>query len=585
MTPVYSFFWRRVLGALLLSGLLGLVAHAQPAALQPVLLARAAGTGSADIAALAATSGGDYYVAGNFTGSITVGTVPLSSTGGTDAFVARCQAGTGAVQWVLPLTGPVEEQITCLSWHNNALYVGGRFRSARLTLDGQTIANADPANIGSRDGFVAKITDQGTRGRVVWAYDLGGATEDYVTALAGNGDRVYVGGTFDSPSISLAGTPLDNSQPRPATLATTDGFVAALLDLGATAAVSWVLPAAGVGREEVTALAVSGPTVYVGGTHTSVGGSLSQLGSISLAPAGRPAAFVGRVQDGLQTANPVWVEELRGSGPVFLSALALLPGSVYVSGTFEGVTDTLPIGPDILTNAGNTDGYLARLDDAGATASWAWGRHASGWGYEGLQALATDGKSIYAAGRFNSPTLTLGSTVLPNPLPAPGVGLDAFVTRLTTSGTFVETQAIAGDGNALAHAVLAIGSQLYLGGSFGGNATFGSQLLTSASNAGYVASVAFRPLGGRAGAALPGLALAPNPASGRAELRLPAGSGAAPFSISMLDALGRVVRRREVAATAGGQTIMLELAGLAPGVYAVRVQQGAAQAVQKLVVE
>jgi len=585
MTPVYFFVLRRLLGTLLLSGLLRMVAQAQPAALQPVLLASAAGVGSAEISAMAATSSGDYYVAGSFSGSITVGTVPLSSTGGADAFVARCQAGTGAVQWVLPLTGPADETITCLSWHNQSLYVGGIFTSARLTLDGQTITNADPANIGFRDGFVAKLIDQGNRGHLVWAYDLGGATQDYVTALAATGSRLYVGGTFDSPTIDLAGTPLVNSQPRPASLATTDGFVAALLDLGPTAQVSWTQPVTGAGHEEVTALAVNNSTVYLGGSHTSVGGSLAYLGLLDLGAAGQTTTFVGRVQDGLQTANPVWVQKLRGSGPVRLKALVPLPGTLYAGGTFEGAT--LPIGPSTLTNAGNTDGYLARLDDAGATATWSWGRQLGSWGYDGIHALATDGKTIYAAGHFNSPTLTLGSTTLSNPLPGPGVGLDAFATRLTADGSFVETQGIGGAGHATGLAALAIGSQLFLGGSFNGDATFGSLTLTALNNGntGYVAGVAFQPLGLGAVSVLQGLALFPNPAAGRAELRLPAGKGASPFGISVLDALGRVVQRREVTPAAAGQAIGLELAGLAPGVYAVRVQQGAAQAVQKLVVE
>jgi hypothetical protein len=552
--------------------------------LQPVLLASAAGTGSAAVTALAATGGGNYYVAGSFTGSITVGSVALTSTGGTDAFVAKCQVGTGAVQWVLPLTGAADELISCLAWHNNALYVGGRFTSTRLTLDGQTIANADPANIGSQDGFVAKIIDNGSLGHAVWAYDLGGSAEDQVQALTANGDRLYVGGSFDSATLDLAGTALPNSQPRPATVSTTDGFVAALLDVGPTAAVMWVQPLTGAGHEEVTALAVRNSDVYLGGSRSSVGGSLAQLGPISLPAASQPAAFVGRVQDGLQTSNPVWVQELRSSSSVHLNALVLLPGSVYAGGTFDGGTTTLPIGPDVLTNAGNTDGYVARLDETGITPQWSWGRQLGNWGYDGIHALATDGKTIYAAGRFNSPTLSIGSTMLSNPLPGPGLALDAFITRLNAAGDFVETQPIGGAGNAMSGSIMNIGGQVYAGGIFNGDATFGSLTLTapSGSNTGYVAGVAFQPLGTSA-ATLPGLALFPNPAHGRAELRLPAGT--APFSVSVLDALGRTVQHHEAAATAAGRAITLELGGLAPGVYAVRVQQGAARALQKLVVE
>ena len=82
--------------------------------------------------------------------------------------------------------------------------------------------------------------------------------------------------------------------------------------------------------------------------------------------------------------------------------------------------------------------------------------------------------------------------------------------------------------------------------------------------------------------ATPALAFAlyPNPTAGTARLELPAAwVGAA--RVQVLDLTGRLVR----AVSFEGRAYALETSGLAPGTYFVRVQAGAAVAVQRLVVE
>ncbi len=65
-------------------------------------------------------------------------------------------------------------------------------------------------------------------------------------------------------------------------------------------------------------------------------------------------------------------------------------------------------------------------------------------------------------------------------------------------------------------------------------------------------------------------ALWPNPATGRATLRLP-DAPAGPASVMLLDVLGRSVRRYLARPVGRTLTQEIDLAGLAPGVYAVRV--------------
>ena len=76
--------------------------------------------------------------------------------------------------------------------------------------------------------------------------------------------------------------------------------------------------------------------------------------------------------------------------------------------------------------------------------------------------------------------------------------------------------------------------------------------------------------------------LFPNPAHGTATIQLPAIPGAPTAPLTLLDALGRTLRTQTVSTNARAE---LDLTGLAPGLYAVRVQAGAATAMRRLVVE
>nr|WP_230679021.1 T9SS type A sorting domain-containing protein [Hymenobacter properus] len=113
-------------------------------------------------------------------------------------------------------------------------------------------------------------------------------------------------------------------------------------------------------------------------------------------------------------------------------------------------------------------------------------------------------------------------------------------------------------------------------------ATFGSVTIASAGNAGtsFLASLADPTLTATT-VALPSasIGLSPNPAHGRATVQLPAGTG--PATLTVLDALGRPVRTQR----ATGPLAELDLTGLAPGLYAVRMQAGGATTTRHLVVE
>jgi len=81
----------------------------------------------------------------------------------------------------------------------------------------------------------------------------------------------------------------------------------------------------------------------------------------------------------------------------------------------------------------------------------------------------------------------------------------------------------------------------------------------------------------------PGMRLAPNPARNWTNLQHSL-SGAVPATISLLGVDGRVIRTQQFAGQTGVPA-RLDLTGLAPGIYVVRLASGGRSATQKLVVE
>jgi len=79
------------------------------------------------------------------------------------------------------------------------------------------------------------------------------------------------------------------------------------------------------------------------------------------------------------------------------------------------------------------------------------------------------------------------------------------------------------------------------------------------------------------------VSLYPNPARGSARLELPAALHRAPLTATLLNPLGQTVRTLELPATAGPRA--LPLAGLAPGLYSVRLSTPQGTVTKRLVVE
>ena len=491
------------------------------------------GTGAANgvsndfVYALAVAGNGDVYAGGGFTQAGGPSANRIARWNGT----AWNSLGTGAGN------GLNDDVYTLAVAGNGDVYAGGRFTQA-----GGVAANYIAKWNGTAWSALGTGTSNGMNNVV------------FALAIAGNGE-VYAGGRF----TQAGGVSANN-------IARWNGTSWSALGSGAANGVSG----------DIFALAVAGTgDVYVGGYFTQAGG----------AAASEVAKWNGT------TWSPLGAGLSGGTYYKVVRALAVAGnGDVYAGGDFTRAggaaasfvakwngTAWSPLGSGItgggmydevstLVVAGNGDVY------AGGGFSQAGGTAANGlakWNGATWASLGTG-----AGNGVNGQVRKL--TVAPNgDLYVGGNFTLAGVTRANGIGKWNGTtwSALGTGVHGSANSVVASATgNVYAGGIF---TTTGDGSKVMAHFALYDPAA---PLATAAARATPAAQLFPNPAHGTATLRLPATAARQPLTLTLTDALGRLVRQYPAPA---GPDAVLDLRGLPAGVYLVRCGELS----QRLVVE
>jgi hypothetical protein len=224
------------------------------------------GGGSADDFARAITrdSHNNLIVTGEFRGSIQIGSMTLSSNGGSDIFVAKLEAATGNVLWAKSFGGPGDDVGKAIAVDDmDGIYFAGKF-TGTVDFGGGGLGS------GNVDGFVAKLSPSGG---FAWAHNIGGADFDAANGVAAHGSTVVVVGSYQT-SMILNGTPVTAAGGD-------DMFV---VELNTNGVIGWAKAIGGVANDDPNAVAIDnnnnvvvvgrfgGPTNFGGQTLTSVGG-------------------------------------------------------------------------------------------------------------------------------------------------------------------------------------------------------------------------------------------------------------------------------------------------------------------------
>lgn len=353
---------------------------------------------------------GNSYLAGDFTGTITLGAFTLASAGDRDGFAAKVDAD-GNVVWATRW-GTADKE------YANGVGVDA---AGNLLAVGTTSKYSASGSLITTNLQVRKLSDSGTQ---TWAKQIGnakGGDEQANAVTADAAGNVYVTGKFKGKVDFDPGTGTRNI--------TGDSRGSAFaLKLTSAGAFSWVSPFLG----RTSASNSSGNDVVVdAGGGIIVGGYYS--GSVDFDPGTVVSTLSTATNSGFLTelnaaGSFVWAQKVGGAvNNVVLDSI----GNIYATGDFTSSADFDP-GPltNVLTSNGSSDVYVAKFSSTGA---YQWAVSAGGTGMDLAQGVTIDSDGdLHVSGSFRD-TVDLNPDPLASELRTSAGAADGFLITLQQS--------------------------------------------------------------------------------------------------------------------------------------------------------
>lgn len=336
--------------------------HAQQT--PPCQWALGAGSASPDAGSSVANYNGDVYVTGTFSGTNIdfdpgPGVANLSSTGGTDVFVAKYNA-SGQYQWAFSIGGAASDSGNAIAVDiYGYVYVTGAFGGSNVDFDpGGSTANL--SSNGASDIFLAMYSPTG---QYQWAIGIGGANADEGFGVAtDDSTAVYITGSLGSSNVDFdpsGGTALRSTNGGK------DIFVAKYLP---SAQYAWAFNAGSTGNFNECGYDITWDRLF----NVYVTGQLDGTGNVDMDPSisthnlaggGSTDIFVAKYNsNGLYQ----WSFELSGPNADFGSAVCTDDiGNICITGKFDGTIDFDPGSGTQQISSNGTDGFMACYSPSG----------------------------------------------------------------------------------------------------------------------------------------------------------------------------------------------------------------------------
>jgi len=313
--------------------------------------ARAGSTGNDIGYAIATDAGSNVYVAGNYTGLMTIynssGTFfsnTLALVGGQDGFLFKYNGFTGDVTWVTRIASSAagnEFVFGVAADISGNVYITGQYSSTALTLynsNKTSFANTF-ATIGTNDAFVAKYN--GFTGDVIWGARSGSVTSTYGYSIeTDSGSNVYVTGQYGGGTMIFYNSSTSQfANTLPAIGGTGDIFTVKYD--GITGNVLWAARAGTTGPELGTGIAVDGySNVYLVGqsSGTLIFYNASKIPFFKqILTLGGQDGFVAKYNG--FTGDVLWAANCGAAGTDSVNGIAIDPlGSQIYIGGVHGTT-------------------------------------------------------------------------------------------------------------------------------------------------------------------------------------------------------------------------------------------------------
>ncbi|MCW8817555.1 MAG: SBBP repeat-containing protein [Ignavibacteriaceae bacterium] len=329
---------------------------------------------------------GNSYITGSFFGTVTFGTIQLTSFGDYDIFIAKYDS-IGNCVWANNAGGIDSDRGHGISIDENGnCYMTGYFRGTALFGTTQLVCS------GNTDVFVAKYD---TSGNLTWVKNFGESIYDYSEGISADSNG----------NIFLTGRFVENPLPQ---FYDSDIFVAKYNALGDLIWIKTVF-----GNSDDSGQSISADEYgnsYVTG-HFS---DFAVFGTIPIYSSGYEDIFIAKYD---AIGNCIWVKSYGGSeydyGGYGISTDAT--GNSYITGSFHGNS------ADIIIAKYGTYGNLIWVIEAGGSL------------FDEGQSIATDGYgNIYVTGYFRDSAM-FDTTQLVS-----AGGKDIFITKINTTVTSSE---------------------------------------------------------------------------------------------------------------------------------------------------
>lgn len=346
---------------------------------------RAGSAGNENSYSMAVDAGGNIFIAGEFSGSATFGSVTLNSAGGKDIFAASLDTA-GNWLWANRAGGSGDDEAyDIIVGSAGFIYVTGYFR---LTAD---FGSTSLTSSGEKDIFLGVL---GALGNWLVALKAGGAGADIGSSLIRDnaGNLILTGYFTGTVNFGVA------------TLTSYGSGDIYLAKFNSSGALVGVLQAGGTGHDYGSDLAVDASgNVYVTGGFSGT----ATLGGTSMTSAGGYDIYVAKLNN---EGFLVGAVRAGGEGQDYAKCLAVdSAGNCFLGCEICSDADFGSNHIEVVGATGISDIVIARLDSGG---SWLWARHAGGTGSEYCEGLALDaGGNCHVSGFYSSNPIWFG--VLP----------------------------------------------------------------------------------------------------------------------------------------------------------------------------
>lgn len=480
---------------------------------------------------------GNTYMTGDFHGdSILFDTLILRNKGYRDIFLAKYNVN-GDVMWAKSIAGIDQDYARSISVDETGnIYITGTFKYSTLFLDSITLKSS-----GQTDIFLAKYN---SKGKVMWAKNLGGEYDDYIHSVSTDGSgNIYVVGEFKSKSFKLDSITLSNNGME-------DIFLAKY-DLNGN--IQWAKKAGGGSKDYALSVANDnkGNIYFTGGFRSQ----FLTFGSTTLTNMNEyDNVFITKFDS---NGNAIWAKSAGGPGKEWANSIAVnSSGNIYITGHFG--SSTIQFGTNTLMNTGNVSIFLTAYDPNGNVV---WARSASGDGFNESNSVSTDLiGNVYITGYYNSSTITFSSISLTNQNTAQD---NFFLAKYDKNGTLIWAKS--NDTAETFSVKLDVLGNIYVAGTFWGSTiNFGSTLLTTTNGGDTFIAKLSKSLSLKDNPILfNDISIYPVPVRDKLNVEIPQKS-----IIEIINDKGRIIKTLDFY---GGQTI-IDLENFKNGVYILRAQ-------------